>query len=85
MRGPFGEHDNDGGSIGWGGVGIALGQCPGLPDVSSIDSGSRRIRGLDVLLLVSGATKYQRDATVGTLVRPGSHNSADALDLTPRR
>lgn len=35
-----------------------------------------------MLLLVSGATKYPRSADVGTLVRPGSDNAADKLDLT---
>lgn len=38
-----------------------------------------------MLLLVSGATKYPRTKDVGTLVRPGSDNSADKLDLTPGR
>ena len=38
-----------------------------------------------MLLLVSGATKYPRSESVGTLIRPGSHNAADALDLTPAR
>ena len=38
-----------------------------------------------MLLLVSGATLFQRSPDVGTLVRPGSDNAADALDLTPQR
>ena len=38
-----------------------------------------------MIVLVSGATTFQRSETVGTLVRPGSHNAADALDLTPGR
>jgi hypothetical protein len=38
-----------------------------------------------MILLVSGATKYPRSETVGTLVRPGSNNSADALDLAAGR
>jgi hypothetical protein len=38
-----------------------------------------------VILLVSGATKYPRDARVGHLVVPGSWNDPDALGLQPGR
>ncbi len=36
-----------------------------------------------MILLVSGATKYKRDETVGHLIVPRAHNRADALDLQP--
>jgi hypothetical protein len=38
-----------------------------------------------VLLLVSGATRYERDERVGHLVVPASHNKAESLGLTPGR
>jgi hypothetical protein len=38
-----------------------------------------------MLLLVSGATKYKRNETVGHLIVPRQWNDADALELHPRR